>query len=150
MTPVTHMEMIKGSPEYIKFRERVNAYRKKVRLERPDLHEKVKEAHRRYYRENAERLKASRPKRDYSHRWNWHLEKKYNLTKEGYQYLFDAQNGVCAICDNPEKLRRRLAVDHDHISGKIRGLLCHRCNTAIGLLEDNIKTMEAAINYLKY
>lgn len=66
-----------------------------------------------------------------------------------------AITGVCAICGKPEthgngkSSIKLLAVDHCHTTGKIRGLLCHKCNLGIGHLDDSIDRLEAAINYLE-
>lgn len=66
------------------------------------------------------------------------LKTRYGLTVEAYNALFAAQNGVCAICLLPEdgcsgplRTKRVMAVDHDHETGKVRGLLCIRCNSAV-------------------
>lgn len=67
--------------------------------------------------------------------------KRYNLTEEEYVAMFERQEGVCAICKKPETSRnqkgtiRSLAIDHDHNTGKVRGLLCFRCNTNLGVIE---------------
>jgi hypothetical protein len=66
----------------------------------------------------------------------------------------DAQAGVCAICDLPERATRngvpkRLAVDHDHATGAVRALLCSRCNLAIGYMEDCPARLRAAADYLE-
>lgn len=72
-----------------------------------------------------------------------------------YNALHDGQDGKCAICREPETAAHQsgqlktLAVDHDHETGKIRGLLCSRCNTAIGLLRHNEQFVEAAGQYLR-
>ncbi|KPK13993.1 MAG: hypothetical protein AMJ56_00350 [Anaerolineae bacterium SG8_19] len=68
--------------------------------------------------------------------------------------MLKAQNGVCAICNQPETHMRNgklkaLAVDHDHKSGAIRGLLCSDCNTGIGKLKDDHKVLQSAIQYLE-
>lgn len=76
------------------------------------------------------------------------LKKLYNMTLAEYDKLFESQGGVCAICGK-EQSTRRLDVDHDHKTGRIRGLLCHNCNTSIGLLCEDIQTLQSAINYLK-
>jgi len=68
-----------------------------------------------------------------------------------YEELLDIQNGVCAICEQPENTnyKRSLSIDHDHITGKFRGLLCHMCNTGLGKFFDNPELLIAATNYLK-
>ncbi len=60
--------------------------------------------------------------------------------------LFLNQNGGCAICGQPQE--RRLHVDHDHKTGRIRGLLCGSCNRAIGLLKESVASLASAIGYL--
>ena len=64
------------------------------------------------------------------------LKKSYNITLEDYDHMFEQQKGVCAICGKVDVTGRRLAVDHDHKTGKVRGLLCTRCNVRVGILED--------------
>ena len=61
--------------------------------------------------------------------------KKRGTTLEEYQAKFDAQGGVCAICGQPNQSRKRLASDHNHLTGQHRGLLCDRCNTALERIE---------------
>lgn len=73
--------------------------------------------------------------------------KKKGITVDDYERMFADQHGVCAICEQPE-LTRRLSVDHNHESGAVRGLLCHRCNVAIGLFKENVEVMVNAIGYL--
>lgn len=85
---------------------------------------------------------------------NWyraHLKRKYGITLSDYDNLLEAQGGVCAICKSFETDKRRgnLSVDHDHETGKIRGLLCNRCNRGIGYLKDNPEILEAAARYLR-
>jgi hypothetical protein len=76
------------------------------------------------------------------------LKNLYGIAIEEYNLLFQKQNGKCAICNNTQ-LDRRLAVDHDHKTGKIRGLLCQKCNTALGRFEDNSELLKRAIQYLE-
>lgn len=75
---------------------------------------------------------------------------KYGITTNQYDEMLKQQNGVCKICGSAESKRgdHRLMVDHDHVTGEVRGLLCNPCNAAIGLLGDNISTLQNAINYL--
>ena len=68
------------------------------------------------------------------------------ITKKVYDELFIKQIGVCAICKQ-ESNKKTLAVDHDHSTGIIRGLLCNNCNLGIGLLKDT-KNLQSAIFYL--
>lgn len=80
--------------------------------------------------------------------------KKRGCTLEKYKELLDRQNGCCAVCNKPfghtscKGVRARLAVDHDHKTGRIRGLLCGKCNRAIGWFGDSVELLQAAIRYL--
>lgn len=56
---------------------------------------------------------------------------------------------ACELCDRPPSNKRVLAADHDHATGKFRGWLCHRCNTALGLLGDTMEAVEKALRYLQ-
>ena len=77
----------------------------------------------------------------------------YGLTLAEYQSIYDSQGGVCAICKKPECVKfrgkvRNLAIDHEHETGKVRGLLCMNCNRGLGAFFDDITVMHAAITYL--
>jgi hypothetical protein len=83
-----------------------------------------------------------------------HLKLAYNLTLKQYKSLLKSQNNVCAICKQKEtsinfrgKLRN-LSVDHSHKNGKIRGLLCNKCNHGLGLFNDNPNFLKKALQYL--
>lgn len=76
------------------------------------------------------------------------LQQKYGISQADYDTLLASQDGKCAICDGTDLSGRRLSVDHDHASGAVRGLLCHPCNVAIGLLKDDVQVLERAIEYL--
>lgn len=77
-----------------------------------------------------------------------HLRRSFGITLEVYEMLLKAQCGVCAICGKTCKTGKRLGVDHDHETGAIRGLLCLRCDTALGQVDDNIDTLKKMIAYL--
>jgi hypothetical protein len=77
----------------------------------------------------------------------WYLKTTYGLTPEEYDNLYAKYNGKCYICLQTKDYY--LHVDHDHKTGKIRGLLCGNCNRAIGLFLDNYETVVRAANYLK-
>lgn len=99
--------------------------------------EKQREAWRRKYHRRRQRLGLELDRR------------KRLLSWEETERLFDAQRGKCAICDDSIALEhRRFAVDHDHQTGKVRGLLCLRCNVGLGHFRDNVTFLKAALNYL--
>ena len=82
-----------------------------------------------------------------------HLRNKFNLTLAEYTAMAIAQEGKCAICRGDETHTRggkvkALSVDHDHVTGKIRGLLCSECNQALGKVKDSRETLLAMVAYL--
>jgi hypothetical protein len=84
-----------------------------------------------------------------------HLMKCFGITREEYLNMSEAQNHLCAICNQPEKTInnrankiQQLSIDHCHITGRIRKLLCSRCNLTLGNISDNIEILENAIKYL--
>lgn len=93
---------------------------------------------------------------------NYRLIGQYGITLDEYNAMLEKQDGVCAICGNPEvKAQARngtngiknldsLLVDHDHKTGKVRGLLCYRCNTGIGKLNDDPNLLRKAARYIGY
>lgn len=117
-------------------REMRKAYAEKYR-------DKAKAISKQWYKDNKERAKETQ------YRW------KYGISTEDVRAMKAAQNGVCAICLNPETATRRgvvreLCVDHDHDSGNVRGLLCKACNIAIGEMRDDPDRLLAAASYLNY
>jgi len=74
---------------------------------------------------------------------------KYGIDGRKYSELLQQQQGVCAICKGVNKGGKRLYVDHCHITGKVRGLLCRNCNTMLGNARDDIYRLKAAIKYLE-
>lgn len=86
------------------------------------------------------------------HKDNWlryTLQNKFRMTVEQYEQMLKEQNGVRAICEKKEDNGKRLSVDHDHNTGEIRGLLCQRCNTLIGMAQERENVLVSAIRYLK-
>jgi hypothetical protein len=77
------------------------------------------------------------------------LAREHGITIEQYNWMLEAQGGMCAICGGAPKENRKLAVDHDHKTGRIRGLLCHKCNTSLGGFQDSPDILRSAIRYLK-
>lgn len=78
-------------------------------------------------------------------RW---ILKTYGLTLEQYEALYEAQGGVCYICQRATGKTRRLAVDHDHATGYVRGLLCKPCNSVLAHFRDDAATAWRAYDYL--
>lgn len=77
------------------------------------------------------------------------IRRVYGITLAEYDKMFEDQNGKCAICGSPDEVEgRRLAIDHCHDSGRVRGLLCGKCNRGLGLFYDNKQLLENAISYL--
>lgn len=82
---------------------------------------------------------------------------KYGITVDEFNAMAEAQGNVCAICEQPQLKNtggrygrsNRLAIDHNHETDAVRGLLCNPCNTVLGMAEDSIETLEKAIAYLK-
>ena len=84
------------------------------------------------------------------------LKKKYGITLDDWLHIFEEQGGRCAICRDKgekeisDKYRKKgmLAVDHCHTTGKVRGLLCRKCNMAIGGLKDDLTIIQRAYDYI--
>lgn len=72
--------------------------------------------------------------------------KKYGITSRVYQDMYNSQGGKCAICGEYHNI---LSIDHNHVTGKIRKLLCSKCNTAIGYFNENPQTIKRAADYLE-
>lgn len=75
------------------------------------------------------------------------LIRTYGITIDEYNSILEKQGGVCKICGGVDK-HKSLAVDHNHTSGEVRGLLCERCNRGIGLLQDSEVLLRRAADYL--
>ncbi len=86
----------------------------------------------------------------------WSLKHHYGISIEVYDEIFKKQQGLCAICSKPESMIdvregtvQSLSIDHDHLTGKIRGLLCNACNRGLGYFKDNPEFLVKAAAYLK-
>jgi hypothetical protein len=83
-------------------------------------------------------------------RWKSRIKHRYGLSKEGFDKLWDANNGRCHICTTQLTVEHSgYAIDHNHETGEVRGLLCPTCNSGLGHFKDSIGVLEAAIEYLK-
>lgn len=81
--------------------------------------------------------------------YEYYLKRHYNINYAEYLKLFRQQQGKCAICGRKRTLKRRLDVDHCHTKNKVRGLLCRQCNTALGLIDEDIKVARKLCRYLE-
>lgn len=78
--------------------------------------------------------------------------REFGITLENYDEILARQGGGCGICgakSNNNKNQKRLPIDHNHNTNEVRGILCHSCNLMLGLIKDNIETLEKAVLYLK-
>lgn len=121
-------------------------YQRKRYKDDPEYRSRNNKASNQWFKEN--------PERHAVHHRRQHLKSRYKWTPEDYDRMFESQGGLCAVCKQPPPDGNRLAVDHDHdccpgekTCGKcIRGLLCHKCNRALGILEKHLST---ALAYVK-
>lgn len=89
-------------------------------------------------------------RRDKGRKWrNYFYIRKYNLMIEQYEKLIKQQNGKCAICLKKCSSGKRLAVDHNHKTGMVRGLLCTNCNAMIAHAKEDIQILQLGIQYLR-
>lgn len=91
------------------------------------------------YRKNAKRMKETR--------YGKTIQRLYGITQSEYDDRWIAQNGLCPVCH--QKPNDKLHIDHCHKTGKVRGLLCRKCNLGLGYFEDDILRLENAIKYLQ-
>jgi hypothetical protein len=78
------------------------------------------------------------------------LRVRYGMTYADRDALLSRQGGCCCICGRTDPgSNKDWAVDHCHLTQRVRGILCHKCNTGVGLFDDNIETLKAAISYLE-
>jgi hypothetical protein len=116
----------RGTPEYYKLYRKLNPEKEKAKKQK-------------YNASHPEKLKE----------WEW-KRSGIHITHEDYEGLLAAQDYRCAICGtHASDLNKALAVDHDHNTGKIRGLLCSACNVGIGNLKDKSEIAAAAFRYLR-
>lgn len=91
------------------------------------------------------------------YRRQWHTVKKYNLTLMDFEVLWQAFRGKCGICgidmalpsNSKGQALNVVAIDHNHVTGNIRGLLCNACNKGLGLFRDNVHNLQQAIKWLE-
>lgn len=113
--------------------------------------EKVLASRDRYRRANMEKYRQYSNKYSASNREKrkgYRLFYKYGISQEQYDEMLDRQKGVCKVCGKPEE-GKALAVDHNHHTGQVRGLLCSYCNQALGLAQDSLEIVKKMVDYLE-
>ena len=123
----------------------------KIKQYQEENEDHIKQRKAKWYETNKDELRARA-------RENYHktkksvqdrrLRKQYGIGNDDYEQLKSLQGDKCAICGE-EQNDKRLAVDHNHDTGKVRGLLCEKCNRGLGLFCDNVDLLEKAVTYLR-
>lgn len=139
-----------------KTKEQIAAYNKEY-FARPEVKERAKIRNQKYRARRAAYKKSDAGKAaelryrqtnenaiKYQHEYR--LKKLYGITENEYQELYRLQAGACKICS--VMVNNRLHIDHDHETGKVRGLLCGSCNRGIGMFKDNATLLRKAANYI--
>ena len=101
--------------------------------EKPKAHNYSPETHKKWYAKNRMKVSAA------------YRERTYGITTEEFEAKLKAQKGMCAIC----KIKRARVIDHCHAVFKVRGILCHSCNFALGCAKDSPAILRRAVKYLK-
>lgn len=143
---------LKRCREY--YQENAEAIKAQVREYTRANKDKISQYHKSYYRENRDELLVTRQIYASGHRdeiEDYRLRAAYGISLAQYEEMLVAQDGRCRICgsDKADSRGRSLHVDHDHATGRVRGLLCNQCNHAIGLLQDSPERFERAADYLR-
>lgn len=135
-----YMKNLEEKKEYARqhYEDNKEHYKSKNKTYRENNKETIKKRQKEWYDSNTDKVK------------NEKLLKAYGITLEQYNEMFNKQEGKCAICGiNQNELKYALYVDHNHTTKKIRGLLCHKCNTILGYANDKMEILTQAIEYLK-
>ncbi len=141
-SPKAKLSNLKKDRKYKKIhREQINAKAKERRKNDPEYRKRMIEKTERYIARNREKVLLYKKKHN--------LEKNHGLSWETYEVILKSQNNACAICEKRNQPKRRFAVDHDHKTGRVRGLLCDKCNLGLGHFGDDISLFKQVIFYLK-
>lgn len=137
-----------------RYHQNPEACREEVREWRRKNPEKRKAYQDKWTKNNPDRIRAIKQRSYRKHKarhnktvWRTSLKRLYGIDESVYNAMLIKQGSKCAIC-RLSSGRRRLDVDHCHATGVVRGLLCHKCNTAIGKFKDDPAILTAAIAYL--
>lgn len=133
-----------------------SCYEKDLRDRNPDFAERQKKNRRDWYAENHDYVinrcreyDKKRRESDPDYRWKRALKRKYDISAEDYYTMLELQGGGCAICGRPFDRDKKLHVDHCHETGKVRGLLCYRCNFGMTWFSSDPALLHKCANYLE-
>lgn len=120
--------------------DKIKEYNKAWYHNNPDKVKQWRRAEKRWRKDNPDKVALMQRKQQL---------KKYGLSLEDYQAMLTAQKHCCAICNKHQNnFKRKFAIDHNHITHKNRGLLCHKCNLAIGYLNEDVSVLDRIREYL--
>lgn len=122
-------------------KEKQAAYMRQWLASCPERRKRNKERAVEWAKNNKDKAAATKRRRD--------LKKRYGITPEQWDAIFITQGSRCAICKTADAGKRQWHTDHCHTSGKVRGILCMRCNALLGYAKDNVTTLYEAITYLE-
>jgi hypothetical protein len=131
---------------YQKNAERLKAASRKWREENPERNAARKRIWNQTHQEHSNRVKREWHATHREQQKEYLRKRVYGLSSEQYRGLLESQNGKCAIC---LKESRKLCVDHDHITGRVRGLLCSLCNAYLGRISDSVESLQRAILHIQ-
>jgi hypothetical protein len=127
---------LKRKKQHLANKDKENAKAKEYRKNHPEVIKAYRDA-------NREKIRIQQR--------NDGLKRHYGITLDEYNLMFAKQGWMCAICGKTRRDGTRpFNVDHDHATGKIRGILCHNCNLILGHANDDVLTLGGAILYIKY
>lgn len=134
--------------------EKIREYQKQYYIDNKErLQKRAKENRIEYRKNNVEKIREYQKQYDKDNslkRKNSHIKRKYGVTLEEYDLMLNKQGSRCLICNRHQtEVKIPFGVDHDHKTGRIRGLLCNKCNQGLGLFNDDINILLKAIKYLK-
>jgi membrane-associated HD superfamily phosphohydrolase len=126
-----------------KMLERTREWRKKNPNKIEEYSKKYRKIHREERKEDCRKYHQNHKDLEINQR----RLREYGITEDEFKYLLKKQDGRCAICKN--NLISKICIDHNHVTGEVRGLLCNPCNMALGLLKDDIIVLTNALKYLE-
>lgn len=145
-------EMVKKQGQYrFECKECRNKKARKRSQNDPDFREKERlRGKEKYKRDREKHLTRTRAYRNENLPFykDLHLRNKYSITMDDKIKMREAQENKCVICEIIFESDKHAYVDHCHQTNKVRGLLCHKCNSGLGMFEDNVSSLERAISYL--